>query len=167
METLLKAGAARNHQTTKARDTPLGLAIRPGHEAAVKVLLNAGASVQLGNAKGEAPVDLANHHPTLFHMVAAVDKVGRLAETKDDHLDSSIVHEFKATVIDFVSISGVLTPCAVEIAVDELLKSPSVSTAPANSSASFRWLHLPVNNVSQLPRIVDHELTIFRCDGLR
>jgi ankyrin repeat protein len=43
VESLLKAGAARNHQTSRARDTPLGLAIRSGHEAAVKVLLNAGA----------------------------------------------------------------------------------------------------------------------------
>ncbi|GIJ92506.1 ankyrin repeat and death domain-containing protein 1A [Aspergillus pseudoviridinutans] len=126
VDTLLKAGAARNHQTSKARDTPLGLAIRSGHEAAVKVLLNAGASVHLRNVKGEAPMDLANHHPTLFHMVAAVDKVGRLAGTADEHLDSSIDHEFKATVIDFVSVCGVLTPCAVEAAVDELLKTPWV-----------------------------------------
>ncbi|KAJ5369278.1 uncharacterized protein N7496_009038 [Penicillium cataractarum] len=147
VETLLKAGAAHNHQTTKARDTPLGLAIRSGHEAAVQVLLNAGASVQLRNANGEAAVDLANHHPILFHMVAAVDNIERLAETEDNHLHSNIDHEFKATVIDFVSVSGILTPCAVEIAVDELLKSPWVSTAPANSSTSFRWLHLPVNNM--------------------
>jgi hypothetical protein len=167
VETLLKAGAARNHQTSRARDTPLGLAIRSGHEAAVKVLLNAGASVHLRNAKGEAPMDLANHHPTLFHMVAAVDKVGRLAETADEHLDSSIDHEFKATVIDFVSVCGVLMPCAVEIAVDELLKTPWVSTSPGTSSTSFRWLHLPANNVCRIHPIVYHELTVFRCDGLR
>lgn len=156
VETLLKAGAVRNHQTTKARDTPLGLAIRSGHEAVVKVLLNAGASVHLRNAKGEAPMDLANHHPTLFHMVAALDKVGRLAETADEYLNSSIDHEFKATVIDFVSVSGVLTPCAVEVAVDELLQTPWVSTAPDTSSVSFRWLHLPANNVSRILPIGYH-----------
>ncbi|KAJ5174671.1 uncharacterized protein N7482_000548 [Penicillium canariense] len=161
VETLLKAGAARNHQTTKARDTPLGLAIRSGHEAAVKVLLNAGASVHLRNAKGEAPRDLANHHPTLFYMVAAVDKVGRLAETEDEHLDSSIDHEFKATVIDFVSVSGVLTPCAVEIAVDELLQTPWVSTTPGTSSTSFRWLHLPVNNLL-MARLYNNSASAYR-----
>jgi ankyrin repeat protein len=167
VETLLKAGAARNHQNTKARDTPLGLAIRSGHESVVKVLLDAGASVHLRNAKGEAPMDLANHHPTLFCMVAAVDKGGRLAETADEHLNSSIDHEFKATVIDFVSVSGVLTPCALEIGVDELLQTPWVSTTSKTSSTSFRWLHLPANNVSQLLPVGYHKLTLFRSDGLR
>ncbi|OKO97950.1 hypothetical protein PENSUB_9876 [Penicillium subrubescens] len=140
VETLIKAGAARNHQITKAGDTPLGLAIRSGHESVVKLLLNAGASVHLRNSKGEALMDLANHHPTLLHMIATLDKVGRLAEIADEHLNSSIDHEFKATVIDFVSVSGVLTPDAVEIAVDELLQTPWVSTTPDTSSASFRWL---------------------------
>lgn len=147
VETLLKAGAARNYQTNRARDTPLGLAIRSGYEAAVKVLLSAGDRVHLRNANGEAPIDLANHHPTFFHMVGAVDKLGRLAETADDYLHPSIDREFKATVVDFVSVSDVLAPCAVEITVDELLKHPGVSTAPATSSTSFRWLHLPANNV--------------------
>jgi ankyrin repeat protein len=150
VETLLKAGAARSHQTTKSRDTPLRPAIRAGHEVAVKVLLNAGANVHLGNAKGEAPMGLANHRPTLLHMVAAVDKVRRLAQTADEHLNSSTDHEFKATVIDFVSVSGVLTPYAVEIAVDELLQTLWVSATPDASSTSFIWLDLPANNVSQI-----------------
>ena len=145
---LLKAGAACNYQTVKAIETPLGLAIRFGHEGAVKILLSAGANIKLENAKGEAPMDLAKHHPTIFHMVAAVDKDGRLAEAEDPHLHSSVDHEFKATVIDFVSVSGVHTPCAAEIDVDELLKNPLVSTIPDAASTSFRWLHLPANNVS-------------------
>ncbi|RYP91578.1 hypothetical protein DL770_002292 [Monosporascus sp. CRB-9-2] len=144
---LLQAGAASNYQTGRARDTPLGLAIRHGHEGPVKALLGAGADVLLENAKGESPMDLAKHHPTIFQMTVVADKDGRLAETEDRHLHSAIDHEFKATVIDFFFVSGVYKPHVAEISVDDLLKNPRYSNDPDAVFPSLRWLHLPANNL--------------------
>ncbi|GKZ18051.1 hypothetical protein AbraIFM66951_006568 [Aspergillus brasiliensis] len=146
--TLLKAGAAHSHRTTMSRDSPLGLATRSGHADAVELLLSAGASVHLANAQGEAPTDLAEHHPTLLRMIAAVEKAGRLAVAEIPHLHPSIDHEFRSTIIDFVPVAGALVPFAAEVAVDAVLKNPwAPITAHESASTSFRWVHLPANNL--------------------
>ncbi|OJJ70526.1 hypothetical protein ASPBRDRAFT_208262 [Aspergillus brasiliensis CBS 101740] len=146
--TLLKAGAAHSHRTTMSRDSPLGLATRSGHADAVELLLSAGASVHLANAQGEAPTDLAEHHPTLLRMIAAVEKAGRLAVAEIPHLHPSIDHEFRSTIIDFVPVAGALVPFAAEVAVDAVVKNPwAPITAHESASTSFRWVHLPANNL--------------------
>ena len=56
---------------TKARDTPLHLACRQGHEAVARVLLEKGAPAEVTNDAGETPLSLAelNGNETLASLV--------------------------------------------------------------------------------------------------
>lgn len=163
---LLQAGAACNHQTTKARDTPLILAIRHGHEDVVKLLLGAGADVLLENAQGEGPMALAGHHPTILQMVAAAHQDGRLAVIGDGNLHSDVDREFNATVVDFFpDVPGVYKPHAVEINVADLLRNPRYSPGSSGDAIddlpSFRWLHLPANNVGRTTGVMKRQADFF------
>jgi ankyrin repeat protein len=152
VQLLLSAGASRDFRTPGKGNTALLLAIGKGNEDVVKVLLEAGVKVDVENADGETPMRLATREklPTILTMLAKRDKDGPLAETETD-LKSAVDHEFKATVVDFVSRSGIQVPFTTEVPVDQLLKDLRFKRDRSNGSPSFTWLHLPANNVrSQL-----------------
>jgi hypothetical protein len=168
VQLLLQVGASPNHQTRNARDTPLILAVKHGHEAVFKALLMAGADT-LANAKGYTPKVLAGWlgHAAIFNMIDAMDEEGRLAVTAEEpYLDC----KFQATVVHLFPKFDILQSTAVEVDVGSLLKDPTSFTSPAGRQA-IRWFHLPANNVSprgSLFRNAPYQLIYSgRCDGSR
>ncbi|KAL2192581.1 ankyrin repeat-containing domain protein [Corynascus similis CBS 632.67] len=150
---LLQADANRNHQTSETRETPLHLAVRHGHDAVVKALIEAGADITLMDAKGDSPKSLAQrlNNDHIFNMIAAVDKEGGLAETASaQYLVPSVDLEFLATVVDFTPGSGSVENTAMELNVSSLLKDPHARLRQLSGRRAIRWLHLPANNVSQI-----------------
>uniref|UniRef100_A0AAR2K6D2 Palmitoyltransferase n=1 Tax=Pygocentrus nattereri TaxID=42514 RepID=A0AAR2K6D2_PYGNA len=73
---LLKCNASVNAVDKVNRNSPLHCAVLAGNVDAVHILLEAGASVDLQNANGHTPIDLAHqvHSPLLVHMLNAVQK---------------------------------------------------------------------------------------------
>uniref|UniRef100_W5MBK7 Palmitoyltransferase n=1 Tax=Lepisosteus oculatus TaxID=7918 RepID=W5MBK7_LEPOC len=71
---LLKFNASVNAVDRLYRNTPLHCAVLAGNVDAAHILLEAGASVDIQNAKGETPIDLAHqvHSPLLIHMLTQV-----------------------------------------------------------------------------------------------
>ncbi|XP_051983975.1 putative palmitoyltransferase ZDHHC13 [Xyrauchen texanus] len=71
---LLKCNASVNAVDKVNRNSPLHCAVLAGNVDAAKILLDAGASVDLENANGHTPIDLAHqvHSPLLIHMLNAV-----------------------------------------------------------------------------------------------
>ncbi|KAG7473689.1 hypothetical protein MATL_G00098490 [Megalops atlanticus] len=68
---LIKCNASVNTVDKVNRNSPLHCAVLAGNVDAVHILLEAGASVDLQNAKGQTPIDLAHHvhSPLLVHML--------------------------------------------------------------------------------------------------
>ncbi|KAL6468508.1 hypothetical protein MHYP_G00220320 [Metynnis hypsauchen] len=73
---LLKCNASVNAVDKVNRNSPLHCAVLAGNVDAVHILLEAGASVDLQNANGHTPIDLAHqvHSPLLIHMLNVVQK---------------------------------------------------------------------------------------------
>jgi len=154
---LLRANADYDYQTKRndkvkvtSTDTPLGLAIRGGHERVVRALLDEGAKVTKQNVNSdmvEAPVKSISN---ISNMIAD----GRLAKTeKDLLLHHDINREFIANITNckLVLKSGVqkLDPGkAIPINVQELLQKPWDFHNGNAATQSFTWLHLPENNAS-------------------
>ncbi|KPP75829.1 putative palmitoyltransferase ZDHHC13 [Scleropages formosus] len=68
---LIKCNASVNAVDKENMNSPLHCAVLAGNVDAVHILLEAGASVDLQNAKGYTPIDLAHqvHSPLLVHML--------------------------------------------------------------------------------------------------
>jgi ankyrin repeat protein len=163
VQLLLSAGASRDFQVPGKGNTALLLAIGKGNEDVVKVLLEAGVKVDVENTEGGTPMRLATKGKlaTILTMLAKRDKDGPLAETETD-LKSAVDREFKATVVDFVSRSGIQIPFTTEVPVDQLLKDPRFKRDRSNGSPSFTWLHLPANNVRSRLQCFSPDLTVCR-----
>ncbi|XP_052418041.1 putative palmitoyltransferase ZDHHC13 isoform X2 [Carassius gibelio] len=71
---LIKCNATVNAVDKMNRNSPLHCAVLAGNVDAVHILLEAGASVDLENANGHTPIDLAHqvHSPLLIHMLSVV-----------------------------------------------------------------------------------------------
>ncbi|KAI2662908.1 hypothetical protein H4Q32_001886 [Labeo rohita] len=71
---LIKCNASVNAVDKVNRNSPLHCAVLAGNVDAVHILLEAGASVDLENANGHTPIDLAHqvHSPLLIHMLSVV-----------------------------------------------------------------------------------------------
>uniref|UniRef100_A0A673GML1 Palmitoyltransferase n=1 Tax=Sinocyclocheilus rhinocerous TaxID=307959 RepID=A0A673GML1_9TELE len=71
---LTKCNASVNAVDKMNRNSPLHCAVLAGNVDAVHILLEAGASVDLENASGHTPIDLAHqvHSPLLIHMLSVV-----------------------------------------------------------------------------------------------
>uniref|UniRef100_A0A671LHR0 Palmitoyltransferase n=1 Tax=Sinocyclocheilus anshuiensis TaxID=1608454 RepID=A0A671LHR0_9TELE len=71
---LIKCNASVNAVDKMNRNSPLHCAVLAGNVDAVHILLEAGASVDLENANGHTPIDLAHqvHSPLLIHMLSVV-----------------------------------------------------------------------------------------------
>ncbi|MBN3305352.1 ZDH13 Palmitoyltransferase, partial [Amia calva] len=68
---LLKCNASVNAVDKVHRNTPLHCAVLAGNVDAAHILLEAGASLDMQNAKGHTPIDLAHqvHSPLLIHIL--------------------------------------------------------------------------------------------------
>uniref|UniRef100_A0A8C1RSZ7 Palmitoyltransferase n=1 Tax=Cyprinus carpio TaxID=7962 RepID=A0A8C1RSZ7_CYPCA len=71
---LIKCNASVNAVDKMNRNSPLHCAVLAGNVDSVHVLLEAGASVDLENANGHTPIDLAHqvHSPLLIHTLSVV-----------------------------------------------------------------------------------------------
>lgn len=71
---LIKCNASVNAVDKVNRNSPLHCAVLAGNVDAVHILLDAGASIDLENANGHTPIDLAHqvHSPLLIHMLSVV-----------------------------------------------------------------------------------------------
>uniref|UniRef100_A0A8C1ZCG0 Palmitoyltransferase n=1 Tax=Cyprinus carpio TaxID=7962 RepID=A0A8C1ZCG0_CYPCA len=71
---LIKCNASVNAVDKVNRNSPLHCAVLAGNVDSVHILLEAGASVDLENANGHTPLDLAHqvHSPLLIHMLSVV-----------------------------------------------------------------------------------------------
>lgn len=71
---LLKSNASVNAVDKVDRNSPLHCAVLAGNVDAAHILLSAGASVDLENANGHTPLDLAHqvHSPLLIHMLSHI-----------------------------------------------------------------------------------------------
>ncbi|XP_051506649.1 putative palmitoyltransferase ZDHHC13 [Myxocyprinus asiaticus] len=71
---LLKCNASVNAVDKVNRNSPLHCAVLAGNVDSANILLEAGASVDLENANGHTPIDLAHqvHSPLLIHMLNVV-----------------------------------------------------------------------------------------------
>lgn len=71
---LIKCNASVNAVDKVNRNSPLHCAVLAGNVDAVHILIEAGASVDLENANGHTPIDLAHqvHSPLLIHMLSVV-----------------------------------------------------------------------------------------------
>ncbi|KAH6708782.1 hypothetical protein BKA61DRAFT_557600 [Leptodontidium sp. MPI-SDFR-AT-0119] len=148
VDALLKAGADRDFQTEKDGNTPLLFAVRRNREDVVKLLLEAGADISMENAMAKTPKKLAEDgdHHTILQMLAQREEDGPLAET-DAGLSHQVDHKFKATVVDFIYTSKIYQHEVKEVSIDELLKNLYLEDDQRNDDISFRWLHLPANNM--------------------
>ncbi|KAF8853541.1 hypothetical protein BDZ45DRAFT_75687 [Acephala macrosclerotiorum] len=103
------------------------------------------------NVRQERPIDLAingslpNHH-TILQMLAQREKDGPLAKIAAKKYQN-VDHEFKATVIDFFDTVDQDQIDARAFFVDELLENPRLEHDHSKGNLSFRWLHLPANNM--------------------
>ena len=164
---LLKAAAKCNYKMSEKHDTPLVLAVRGGHEGVVKALLDGGADATLPKAKA-----LAKPFSNIWNMITVFAADSRLYKT-EKYLDDDIDCDFTATVanFNFVVESGALklTPQIEPVNVKKLLADPWCFLNTKGAAApSFRWLHLPANNVSSTSSFLcPCKLTHSRCAGLR
>nr|XP_023673795.1 palmitoyltransferase ZDHHC13 isoform X2 [Paramormyrops kingsleyae] len=85
---LIKCNASVSAVDKMNRNSPLHCAILAGNVDAVHILLEAGASVDLQNAKGQTPIDLANqvHSPLLVHMLNHVKQERMKANSTFFHI---------------------------------------------------------------------------------
>jgi len=90
---------------------------------------------------------------------------GPLAETANQ-LEPAVDSEFIATVTDFIFESGVVRSIPQEVPVNTLLGNARLSRDEKQPDVSFRWLHLPANNVgafykANITILTYLELTVF------
>ncbi|KAH8652160.1 hypothetical protein BX600DRAFT_472039 [Xylariales sp. PMI_506] len=147
---LVDCGAGLEGQTAEG-ETPLFLAAKTGREAAVKVLLDMGANIHCRNSKQETVLDVANRYPTILRMLSEKDQDGKLAE-EDPYPDISL--EFSAKVVFFINASGVMKPSPRGVPVSALLADPMAVQSPEHGQVSFKWFHLPSNNMRWVEALI-------------
>ncbi|KAI3320968.1 hypothetical protein HD806DRAFT_504125 [Xylariaceae sp. AK1471] len=140
---LLHSGAKLEEKTAE-EETPLFLAAKNGKAEAVKVLLDAGADISSRNTKGASVTNAAVDYPTILRMISEKDRDGKLAD-KDPHPDVS--HEFDAKVVFFSVSSGDIRTTSRGLPVSALLADPASIQAPESDETTFKWFHLPANNM--------------------
>ncbi|KAF2110783.1 hypothetical protein BDV96DRAFT_635365, partial [Lophiotrema nucula] len=151
VDLLLPAGANPNPEDHEY--TLLCLSIKNRHESIVKALLDAGADSQMRDTYGRSPWDYAEGNQTVLSMLAASNDEGKLTvseieEWKDQthHLTDTITDgKFQATIISFDAQPDGVVFRVTEENVAKVLKDPRA--AGADLSTSFRWIHLPANNM--------------------
>jgi ankyrin repeat protein len=134
---------------TAQGESAIFFAAKNGKDGAVKVLLDMGANIEKRNESMKSLMDVAVDYPTILRMVSEKDKNGKLAETVGE-LHTDVDNQFKAKVVFFIDASGVHRPSPRDIPIDVLLTDPASVPAPETGDISFKWFHLPANNVSLL-----------------
>ncbi|XP_026803030.3 putative palmitoyltransferase ZDHHC13 [Pangasianodon hypophthalmus] len=81
---LLRCNASVNAVDKVNRNSPLHCAVLAGNVDAAHILLDSGASVELQNASGHTPIDLAHqvHSPLLIHMLNVVKNERKKSNTR-------------------------------------------------------------------------------------
>lgn len=139
---LLEAGADPNSELNG--DTVLYRSFRAGNEDIVKLLFDSGASTRKQSSSGSLE-DLVNDNRTLWTLLRAATKEGRLAETEED-TNPDTDKLFKATICSFKVHQDMLKFETDHISVKDLLENPHRRLS--KHDASLQWIHLPANNVS-------------------
>ena len=135
--------------------TPLHWAAFNGHEEVVKLLLaKRETSVAIKDSFDRTPMLCAaeRHHKQIVQLLSPARAADRLSPAAE-----SACKSFEATIVDFGDFREgrkqlVLKHSVYELLYgwDEDLDKPTVPILPKNIKyqPSFRWVHLPANNVS-------------------
>jgi ankyrin repeat protein len=128
--------------------TPLLFAVYEGRENVVNMLVKAGCNISLRNAGDYTPKALAEvkNYNTIVTFLAQRDEDGPLVENVEE-LSSAVDKDFEGTIVDFYYSPGIHEHHASVKPVDELLENPRHSHDRNKGAPSFRWIHLPANNV--------------------
>ncbi|KAJ8416218.1 hypothetical protein AAFF_G00382400 [Aldrovandia affinis] len=158
---LIKSNASVNAVDKVNRNSSLHCAVLAGNVDAAHVLLEAGASVDLQNAKGHTPIDLAHqvHSPLLIHMLNHIKQERiksnspcfRIVNQYKLHLQlllSTVVMWLVGAIADLHSeswlLKGVLLACVLAVVnlVTRHLAGPSIQGfIPASTLiASLLWM---------------------------
>lgn len=123
-----------------AKNESLLDAIKSGHGRVVHMLLIAGAEADL--VTSQVLVD----DPGIMSMIERFSEDGRLTVAQGEPEDRTAA-TYMATVADFVQESGTRRCKIQKVSVKDVSEDPT--TRQAVGEPSFRWIHLPTNNVSK------------------
>jgi hypothetical protein len=125
----------------------------------VEALVQAGCNIFLKSANHDAPKDVAirQNNGNILKLLIKPGEDGSLAEALDARY-SDIDNEFNATIIDFFNEPDII-PYVREKSVKALLENPRLQHTNNKANISYRWIHLPSNNVSKSFAFNLYELT--------
>lgn len=146
---LLLSKDAKVEYESPGKERAIFFAVKSGMEEATRLLLDLDVNIKGANALSQSLEDVALEHPKILEMLLEKDKDGRLATNRTD-LHTDIDKKFQAHAVDFTYDSGVYKPKSRVVSVDELLGNEWVRNPdyPQVNTNSFKWFHLPANNVS-------------------
>ncbi|PMD60285.1 uncharacterized protein K444DRAFT_588846 [Hyaloscypha bicolor E] len=147
VELLVNNQADRNFRTPEEGVTPILFAVRKNRERVVEILAQAGCDISLKSNNNESPKDVAikMNYGSILKILAKRDEDGPLAETWEA-LNHDIDKVINATIVDFFTESDI-QPYVRERSVNALLENPRLPHEKNNASPSYRWIHLPANNM--------------------